>query len=162
LPGPLGLLGHSRGGADALLFASREPRVRAVATLASVDRFAAEPADLEEVLRARGYCPILNARTRQEMPVARHAFESAGSVVLEAAARSLRCPALLAHGRDDEAVPFGALGRLAAWCPAAETLALDGAGHTLGAVHPFRGPTPPLVAFGDALAAFFRRHLPAR
>ena len=34
--GPLGLLGHSRGGADAILFARHEPRVRCVATLASV------------------------------------------------------------------------------------------------------------------------------
>jgi len=30
------IFGHSRGGADALLFAAREPRVRAIATLAAL------------------------------------------------------------------------------------------------------------------------------
>jgi pimeloyl-ACP methyl ester carboxylesterase len=159
VPGPLGLLGHSRGGADALLFAAREPRVRAVATLASVSSFRSEPPDLETVLRAEGSYPFPNARTGQVMRVGRHAFEAARRLDLETAVRSLACPLLLVHGDRDESVPPGALDRLASWQPRARRLVVAGAGHTFGAVHPFRGPTPWLEEVAGAACAFFHDHL---
>jgi pimeloyl-ACP methyl ester carboxylesterase len=159
VPGPLGVLGHSRGGADALLFAAREPRVQAAVTLASVATFRHEPPDLEAVLRAEGAYPIPNARTGQVMRVGRHAFEAARRLDLEGAVRSLACPLLFVHGDRDEAVPLEALGRLAAWQPRADRLVVEGAGHTFGAVHPFRGPTPWLEQVADAVCAFFRAHL---
>ena len=48
IPGPLGLLGHSRGGGDVILFGAAEPRVKAVATLASIARLM--PATLPEMI----------------------------------------------------------------------------------------------------------------
>lgn len=160
LPGPLGLLGHSRGGTDALLFAAAEPRVQAVVTLAAVASTRAEPPDLEERLRTLGYYPYVNARTGQTMPVARSAFESGRRLDLERAARTLACPVLLVHGAADESVPVADGQRLWEWIPRAERLVLSGTGHTFGAGHPFAGPTHGLARAGAAAADFLRRHLP--
>lgn len=159
IDGPLGLLGHSRGGGDVLLFAASEPRVQAVATLASVPTTVVNVPDKEQHLRETGYYPFPNARTKQLMPVARHAFEDGERHSIEEAARALTCPLLVIHGDGDEAVPVTAQTQIASWAPHAETLTLPGAGHTFGAVHPFAGPTPDLEQATDAVATFFRAHL---
>lgn len=157
--GPLGLLGHSRGGADVLLFAAGEPRVRCAATLAAVDHFATLDQAGEATIRETGYLPVPNARTKQLMPMSRLAFEDARCHDLEGAVRSLDQPLLLVHGTADESVPPAALERLAAWAPNAEALAVDGAGHTFGAAHPWQGPSAELETVLARVTAFFRAHL---
>jgi dienelactone hydrolase len=159
IQGPLGVLGHSRGGGDAILFAAREPRVRAVATLAAVATTDARPPDLEAQLREKGYYAYPNARTKQLMPVARHAFEDGARHSIEQSAAALRCPLLLVHGDADESVPLAAQETLAKAQPAADLLTVAGAGHTFGAVHPFQGPTPQLREAVDRITTFFREHL---
>ena len=159
VPGPLGLLGHSRGGGDAILFAACEPRVRCVATFASVATTELHVPDREQHLREKGYYPFPNARTKQLMPVARHAFEDGECHSIREAAEALACPLLLVHGSDDEAVPVQAQEYLAQWHPGSEVLTIEGAGHTLGAVHPFQGPTDELTLATDRAVAFFRTHL---
>ncbi len=151
--GPLSLIGHSRGGADALLFAADEPRIQKVATLAAVANTMV-PADAEEVVRRLGYYPIPNARTKQTMPMARTAFEDAASHSIEGAVRRMQQPLLLVHGTADESVPFDHAARLAAWHGDAEVLGIEGAGHTFGAVHPFAGPTPALEQALERVIAF--------
>ena len=157
--GPLGLLGHSRGGGDALLFAGAEPRVRAVATLASVATTDSMPPDGEAQLREKGYYAYPNARTKQLMPVARHAFEDGANLSIQMALEHYEGPLLLVHGTVDESVPFSSMETLAGWARRADTLAIEGAGHTFGAVHPFAGPTEHLLSVSARLVAFFREHL---
>jgi len=159
LEGPLGVLGHSRGGGDAILFATREERVRCVATLASIADTNPSVPDLEATLREKGYYPFPNSRTKQLMPVGREAFDDGARHDLLAAAAALTCPLLLIHGEADESVPIAAQERLAASQPAAEVLTIAGAAHTFGAVHPFAGPTPALTQATGAAGAFFVRHL---
>jgi len=159
VPGPLGLLGHSRGGGDVILFAGREERVAGVATLASIADTNPSVPDLETTLREKGYYPFPNSRTKQLMPVGREAFDDGARYDLEARAASLRCPLLLIHGDADTSVPVAAQERLAASQPDAEVLTIPGAGHTFGAVHPFAGPTPALETATSAACAFFTRHL---
>jgi pimeloyl-ACP methyl ester carboxylesterase len=156
--GPLGLLGHSRGGGDALLFAARHENVRCVATLAAVAT-TRTPDDAEAVVRRLGYYPIENGRTKQVMPMARTVFDDANRHSIEKAARTLDRPLLLIHGTADESVPVEDADRLAAWHGNAERLRIEGAGHTFGAVHPFQGPTSALEEALDTATAFFRRHL---
>ncbi len=160
LDGPIGLLGHSRGGADVILRAADDVRVGAVATLAGVADASRTFPDAEEMLRTLGYYPVPNARTGQTMPVGRPAFDDAPRHDVVAAARRLAGrPLLLVHGDADESVPCADLDRLAEAHGAAETLVLAGAGHTFGAKHPFAGPTEPLERAADAVARFFARHL---
>ncbi len=160
LDGPIGLVGHSRGGGDALLLAARTPRVRCVATLASVASTTdLEPVDLEAVLRREGVYPVKNARTGQTMPIARSAFDDARRYSIEAAARSVDRPLLLVHGTADGSVPISHQERLASWASHATTLRVEGAGHTFGAVHPFEGPTPHLEQAVAAVTTFLSTHL---
>ena len=158
-PGPLGLLGHSRGGGDCLLFAPTEPRVKAVATLASVARAPALSPDEEGALRARGVLLVRNARTGQDMPVGRPLFEDGAAHDIPGAAARLSCPLLLIHGDADEAVDPAAARTLARRAPDATALLVPEAGHTFGATHPFAGPTPALSRVMARLADWLGRHL---
>ncbi len=141
IEGPFAILGHSRGGGDAILFAASEPRVTRVVTLASVATTAWRPPDVEENLRTLGYYPVPNARTKQTMPVARHAIEDGSRHSIEDAARQMHAPLLLIHGTEDESVPPSASEQVATWHRNANLKLIEGAGHTFGAVHPWRGPT---------------------
>ncbi len=161
IQGPFGILGHSRGGGDAILYAAREPRVRAVATLAAVASTDARPPDLDAQLRENGFYAYPNARTKQLMPVARHAFEDGARHSVAQSAAALTCPLLLVHGDADGSVPPAAQATLARAQPAAELLTIEGAGHTFGAVHPFQGPTPHLEAAMARIVPFFREQLPS-
>ena len=68
-------------------------------------------------------------------------------------------PVLLVHGTADESVPFSSMEALGGWAPQAETMPVEGAGHTLGAVHPFAGPTDHLEAVASRLARWYSAHL---
>lgn len=159
LPGPLGVLGHSRGGADALVFAGRESRVQAVVTWAAVSAYPGPSPEQERALRRDGYVIVPNARTGQAMPIARLAFDAAErpDVLAEAAARAV--PTLAFHGTADESVPLSSLERIAHALPHVETRRIEGAGHTFGAAHPFPGPTPHLTEVTQASVHFLTRHL---
>ncbi len=159
VPGPLGLLGHSRGGGDVILFGAAEPRVACVATLASIASTVVNVPDAEKHLRETGYYPFPNARTKQLMPVGREAFEDGARHSIEDAARSLEAPLLLVHGDADDAVPVAAQTKIAGWQPKADVLTIAGAGHTFGAVHPFQGPTPALEEASARITAHFVEHL---
>jgi pimeloyl-ACP methyl ester carboxylesterase len=158
-PGPLGLLGHSRGGADALLFAPTEPRVRCVATLAAVAYPARWPDDAEQVFREKGHYPFPNARTGQIMSVARSQWDDAKRHSVKDAVQGWGRPLLLVHGTSDASVPASDADEIAAWHGGAQVLRVESAGHTFGAVHPFQGSTPYLEDVAEETTAFFRRHL---
>ena len=155
-PSRLGLMGHSRGGGIALLGAAERPEVKALATWAAVSHFdrIADQATLAEWRRS-GLYEVLNARTGQILPMGVEFLDDVlgnrARLDLLAAARRLRVPALVVHGAADETVPFAEAEELVAACGGrARLAAVDGAGHTFGAVHPFAGPTPHLES---ALAA---------
>ena len=134
----VGVLGHSMGGAGAIVAASREPSIGAVVSLSS-------PADLVYMTRKTFEMAGMHIPEPIATPLAwftaavlliprHHAVEDASAV---AAARRYRGPLLLIHGADDHAVPVShmemlesaaATGRTAA-DPAVETLILPGFGH---------------------------------
>lgn len=156
-PTAIGIVGHSRGGGIAVLQAARDPRVRSLVTwaaISSVERWS--PAEQRE-WRARGVKDIVNARTGERLPlstdvlddVGRHA---AGTLDILGAAGRVTVPWLIVHGGADEAVSPLEAEALKGASPRESTvlLALDGAGHTFGAAHPWRGSTPELDRVFDA------------
>jgi pimeloyl-ACP methyl ester carboxylesterase len=79
----------------------------------------------------------------------------------EAAAGRIEVPWLIVHGTADEAVPV-AEGRLLAASAAPDTtkfVAIEGAGHTFGAAHPWKGATPELDLVVNTTLAFFAAEL---
>ena len=163
----LGLLGHSRGGGIALLAASERIEVKALVTWAAVSHFdrIGDEAVLAE-WRRTGVFEVVNSRTGQKLPMGvaflDDVLDHLDRLDLSAAASRLRAPWLLVHGRADETVPFDEAEALhAASGRRALLLALDGAGHTFGAVHPFAGETPGLREAAAATVAHFHANLAA-
>jgi len=139
--------------------------VKALATWAAVSHFdrIADEATLEE-WRRRGVYEVVNSRTGQKLPMGvaflDDVLANLARLDLVAAARRPAVPWLLVHGTADPTVPFDEAKELHATSAGrARLLALDGAGHTFGAVHPFAGPTAHLEEAAGATLAHFRAAL---
>lgn len=162
----IGLFGHSRGGGIALLGAAERQEVRALVTWAAVSRFdrIRDEATLA-AWRRSGVYEVVNARTGQTLPMGvaflDDVLANLGRLDLLSAAMRLGRPWLLLHGTADETVLFSEAEELAlAALGGARVVAVEGAGHTFGAVHPFTGPTPHLAAAASATVASLREALP--
>jgi pimeloyl-ACP methyl ester carboxylesterase len=165
-PSSLGLVGHSRGGGVAVLQTARDDRVRALVTwsaISSVERWA--PAE-QAAWRKAGVKEIENVRTKQKLPlytdvlddIAQHAI---GQLDIMGAATRVQVPWLLVHGTEDESVSHLEAEALKAANPLESTrlLLVEGAGHTFGAAHPWKGETPTVNEVFDATLGWFAAHL---
>ncbi len=161
-PTSIGLLGHSRGGGMAILQAARDERVSTLVTwsaISSVERWSAAE---QKGWRTMGIQQIDNVRTGQRLPlytdvlddIANHARDS---LDIMGAAACLTIPWLIVHGEADETVSYLEAEALAAASSAPQTTMrlVEGAGHTFGAVHPWRGDPPALRQVYDATLTWF-------
>jgi pimeloyl-ACP methyl ester carboxylesterase len=168
-PTTIGLVGHSRGGGIGVLHAERDPRVQALVTWSSIS--SVERWSPHEVLewRKKGVNEILNTRTGQRLPLFTDVLDdvernASGSLNILGAAARLQIPWLIVHGTEDEAVSHleaDAL-RAASPLPTTRLLAIEGAGHTFGAGHPWdaqKHDTPALRRVFDMTLAWFAAHL---
>jgi dipeptidyl aminopeptidase/acylaminoacyl peptidase len=163
----IGLLGHSRGGGNAVLAASRSPwreRLRALVTWAAVSTFNRYTPEQKEAWRRDGELPVVNARTGQQLAMGvalLDELEQRGEELdILAAAERVRAPWLIVHGERDESVPAAEARRLAERASGEKELLLIPEGdHTFGARHPFAGPTPHLIQALNATQRWFLRHL---
>lgn len=163
----IGLLGHSRGGANAVLAAAREPwreRVKALVTWAAISRVDRYTAEQKAAWRRDGELPVVNARTGQRLALGPGFLEDLEAnrevLDLDRAAAAVRAPWLLVHGETDESVPAAEVDRLAGHAGGPhEVLRIPGGDHTFGARHPFVGPTPQLIQTMNATQSWFRRYL---
>ncbi len=163
--GRFGLLGHSRGGASAIIHAAEDPRVACLVTwaaVASLDRWTEEQ---KREWRQTGRIEVLNARTGQMMPLGVGLLEDveANRERLDPlkAASSLRVPYLIVHGTADESVSVADGEELSAVAPLATSrfAAIEDAGHTFGAVHPFQDPSPHLLRVLELTVEWFQQHM---
>jgi dienelactone hydrolase len=163
-PKHVGLLGHSRGGGEAVLAAAEDERVDALVTwnaIASVHRWTDE-----QLGRWRRGEPveITNARTGQAMPVGpaylRDLEENTERLDIRRAAARLTLPWLIVHGEADTSVAPDDARTL--WDMAgenAELLLIEDADHTFGAKHPYQGATDALRTASEATLEWFDTHL---
>ncbi len=147
----IGLIGHSRGGALAVLQAARDERIRALATWAAVASLVRYTKEELAEWRETGRKDVVNARTAQVLPMGLRGLDdleanAAGSLDVLAAAARLKIPWLIVHGTADEGVGEVEAEQLqnASGSPRTEPLRILGAGHTFGARHPWAGSTPEL------------------
>jgi dienelactone hydrolase len=163
-PKRIGLLGHSRGGGEAVLAASEDRRVDALVTwaaIATVHRWSEE-----QLARWRHgeSVEIVNARTGQAMPIGpqflRDIEENTERLDIRRAAARLTIPWLIVHGEADPSVPADDARTL--WDMAgdnAELLLIEDADHGFGAKHPYAGATDALRTVMDATLDWFGEHL---
>lgn len=143
------LIGHSRGGADVILFtAENKDIVDGLVTWASIsdieDRFP-KGEELEKWKR-EGVRYVLNGRTKQEMPHKISFYEdfveNKERLNIKTAAGNIDCPWLVIHGDQDEAVSLENAHELVSWS-CAELFVIPNTGHTFGASHPFESTELP-------------------
>jgi dienelactone hydrolase len=136
------LLGHSLGGAVALIHAARRADYGALVGWASCATFRRFPPQVEGLWRRQGFVEIPNLRTKEIHRLGLGWLEdlerNARALDVLAACRTLATPALFVHGSDDEAVPLPEGESIFRACPAhvARFEVVPGANHTFRAVHP--------------------------
>jgi pimeloyl-ACP methyl ester carboxylesterase len=166
VPTGMGVFGHSRGGAAALMYAAREPRARALVTWSAIGEL--ERWDEETIRRWReeGKLDVVNMRTGQVLPLYADVLDDiaehgSGKLNLLGAAGSVEVPWLIVHGANDESVSPHDAEKLyaAARGGRAELQLIPGGTHTLGARHPWAGYTDELERGMDLTVAWFSRHL---
>ena len=163
-PRRIGLLGHSRGGGEAVLAAAEDGGVDALVTwnaIATVHRWSEE-----QLARWRHgeSVEIVNARTREVMPIGpgylRDLEENTERLDIRRAAGQLTLPWLIVHGEADTSVPADDARTL--WDMAgenAELLLIEDADHTFGSRHPYPGATDALRTATEATLEWFGTHL---
>ena len=163
LPEKIGLLGHSRGGGDAILAARDDGNLDALVTWAAVATFDRWSEEVKEEWRRKGRIHVKNARTGQDMPLDLTLLEdfeaNRDRLDVEAAAAQLELPWLIVHGEDDLSVSARDARRLVRANPDALLELIPGAGHTFEAAHPFKASTPELDRAVEATRRHFRLHL---
>ena len=163
-----GLIGHTRGGAVALLHAARDARIRALVTWSAISSVVRWTDEQMSAWRERGYQEVTNSRTGQTFRVSTTLLDETdehhlGRLNLRLAASTLLCPWLIVHGDADETVPFaeGEL-LLAASDGRAELVRVSGGTHTFNVAHGMSAPSPQLQSAAEPTLRFFQERLSAR
>lgn len=142
------LIGHSRGGASAILKANADSRIKKLVTWAAVNNLNGWHSKEElDYWREVGRIYIHNGRTNQEMPLdyqlVENFMENADKLQVPEAVKNMTIPMLSVHGTDDPTVSVSAVKEIGVWNKAAKIEIIDGADHTFGGGHPFEGTELP-------------------
>jgi len=162
----IGVIGHSRGGAIALLTCSERKDVNAVATWASVANLDRYSDRQKKEWRRKGYFEALNTRTHQIMRQNISLLDDIENnketeLNIRVAVNKLNRPLLIAHGVQDMAVPISEAEQLYEWSDKAKTelYKIYSTGHTFDIVHPFKGTTDKFEKLLDKTIHFFVNNL---
>jgi pimeloyl-ACP methyl ester carboxylesterase len=158
----IALLGHSRGGANSLLFALDHAGIHSVVTWNA----SAEPGHLfdeafADEVRRNGIAYVENARTKQQMPIGIAFFndinENRERFDIISRFKDLKTPALILQGDQDfKRLLIGAK-KLRESAPHQTHASIKGGTHTFGAIHPFNGTTPFLEEALEVTHDFLKR-----
>ena len=161
----IGIAGHSRGGAIALLCAKNRAEVKAVSVWSSVSKLDRYSERQKDEWRRKGVFNILNTRTKQVMPLNLTLLDdienNRDSLSIQNAVRNLSRPLLIVHGENDLAVPFQEAEQLLDWSDKriSDLAKIDKAGHTYDIVHPFEGSNPKFETVLGKTEKFFKTNL---
>ncbi len=162
----IGIVGHSRGGAVALLTASNRDDVNAVVTWAAISKLDRYSNRQKIEWRKNGFFEALNTRTSQLMRMNLSLLDdieqnAGGTLNLKNSVRNLNKPLLIAHGDQDLAVPVSEADEIYKWSDKSKTelFKLFGTGHTFDIVHPFTGSTEKFEKLLDESTKFLIRNL---
>lgn len=164
--GKIGFIGHSRGGAIAILTASRRDDVQCVALWASISKLDRYTKRQKEEWRKKGFIEVLNTRTNQIMRIdisLLHDLENNSDDLLniEKAVRNFNRQLLIVHGNQDMAVPIKEAAELYEWSDKSKTefFKIYGTGHTFDIVHPFNSSNEKFEKVLETTLIFFHNNL---
>lgn len=144
----LGLMGHSRGGAIAVMTArNHQDAFQALVTWSSISNLFRYSDDQIKQWDSKGYIEIENARTNQMMRINKTFWEDLNKnkkrYNLLKATEDIEIPSLFVHGDQDTSVPYSESEELLENCSAYSKRIelIEGANHTFGIKHPFVNDT---------------------
>jgi uncharacterized protein len=162
----IGLVGHSRGGGEALIVSSQRKEIEAVALWASVSNFNRYTERQAEEWMKNGVFEILNSRTNQLMKLNVSLLDDIesnkdGMLNLETAARNLNNPLLIVHGEQDLSVPINEGEQIYSWSnkELTEIFRIPATGHTFNITHPFAGSNTKFDSVLEKTLNFFNKNL---
>jgi pimeloyl-ACP methyl ester carboxylesterase len=162
-PTSVGIIGHSRGAAAAILAGARRPEVRAIVTWAGIGSVFRYEDWYVESFGDGDVMEVLNARTGQRLPLYRDVLDdlrrNRDALDMERAAARLGPSLLILHGSSDESVPVAEAFALHEAAPQATLSIIDGASHTMDSSHPFPGANPKLDEAVRRSVEHFERHM---
>jgi pimeloyl-ACP methyl ester carboxylesterase len=164
----LGIAGHSRGGAIAILHAAGDPRVRCLASLAAPSRIGVWPNRYFEAWRRGEPVTLRDFRTRSELQLGPELYDdlerNRSRYDIAAALERIECPILIVQGDQDRSVPVEEAREIASHVPSilCELHVIEGAGHGFQAGDEIRRIPPQLAHMVELVTAWMRRWLYGR
>ncbi|MDD4857957.1 MAG: alpha/beta fold hydrolase [Candidatus Krumholzibacteria bacterium] len=161
----LGLFGHSRGGAAAILVSRGLDDVRSLVTWSTVARLDRYTARRKAAWKSEGSLVFTDARASAPLALDYAYYEDIDThrdeFDLPKAAAALAAPHLMVHGDRDAAVTLSETQALvsAGRGEAARLEIIHGAGHTFNVSHPMRRPTAALERATRLTTEWFTRTL---
>jgi len=143
------LIGHSRGGAISIIYASQDERISSLVTWASVASldYAWKTPEIIAHWEAEGKYEVVNGRTGQQMPIYYQMYRDykakKEAMNVKEALRRFQKPMLILHGTEDPAVPAAAAEALHQQQSNSTLHLIAGADHVFGGRHPFDETTLP-------------------
>ena len=142
------LIGHSRGGGMAILQAANNPHVKGLVTWSAISSFnSLWKKEQEEGWRKDGKIEVINARTKEKMPLNLTLLEdfeaNQQQFDILANAKRINIPWLIVQGDDDINVPFEHAQKLNGANLNSRLVKIEEANHVYGASHPFEKDTLP-------------------
>lgn len=155
------VIGHSRGGAMAIIKTAHEKRITKVITLASISSYENYFPDGEalENWKKEGVTYVINGRTKQKMPLYYQLFENyqENKEMFNAAnaAEKLEVPHLIVHGTNDTSVTIDSAELIHSKSKQSELFILE-TDHVFGAKQPWDSNKMPeaLQAITDKIIEF--------
>ena len=161
----IGIIGHSRGGGVAIVKASEEGRIKAVAGWSTVSHFDRYTEGQRNRWRTKGFLGTSSGGSESLFKIGTALLddleENAERLDIELAVQRLQKPLLLIHGTSDLPVPIEEASRLYEISDKlmTEYVVLEGVGHMYGARHPYREPAPEMTHVLELTSAWFHKHL---
>ncbi|MFB4165234.1 alpha/beta hydrolase family protein [Alteribacillus sp. JSM 102045] len=145
----VGVLGHSRGGANAILFATDHPNeVKAVVTWNGVSDIDFFGEDLKKEIREKGVGYIANQRTNQDMPLKSKVLDDIKAnkdrFHLLSKMESLKAPVHVVQGDADGEWLVKGADTMQNTASHHSIAVIPGGNHTFNAAHPLKETTPQL------------------
>ena len=162
----IGIIGHSRGGAVALLTSYLKLEITSVTTWSAISKLDRYSERQKIDWKEKGFWEVLNSRTNQMMRLNVSLLEDIennknGLLNIEKAVKELNKPLLIVHGDQDLAVKIDEAEQIYEWSDKQKTeyLKIMKTGHTFDIVHPFEGSNSKFERVLDSTNKFFQSNL---